>query len=167
MALLPRSKCLWILWLQSPSAVTLEPPKIKSISISTFSSSIWFQSFECWVLSQFFHSPLSPSSRGSLVPFHLLPLEWHYLPIWGCWYFSWQSWFLLVSHPAYHFTWYTLHKSYIIRVTIYNLDVFLSQFLTIVKMSSSVVFWLAYGFLRRQVRWFGIPVTLRTFYSLL
>ena len=26
--------------------------------------------FECWVLSQFFHSPLSPSSRGSLVPLH-------------------------------------------------------------------------------------------------
>ena len=27
---LPRSKCLLILWLQSPSAVILEPPKIKS-----------------------------------------------------------------------------------------------------------------------------------------
>ena len=29
--------------------------------------------FECWVLSQLFHSPLSPSSRGSLVPLHFLP----------------------------------------------------------------------------------------------
>ena len=29
-AFLPRSKCLLISWLQSPSAVTLEPPKIKS-----------------------------------------------------------------------------------------------------------------------------------------
>ena len=27
---LPRSKCLLISWLQSPSAVVLEPPKIKS-----------------------------------------------------------------------------------------------------------------------------------------
>ena len=27
---LPRSKCLLISWLQSPSAVILEPPKIKS-----------------------------------------------------------------------------------------------------------------------------------------
>ena len=30
--------------------------------------------FECWVLSQLFHSPLSPSSRGSLVPLHFLIL---------------------------------------------------------------------------------------------
>ena len=31
---LPRSKCLWISWLQSPSAVILEPPKIKSLTVS-------------------------------------------------------------------------------------------------------------------------------------
>ena len=31
---LPRSKCLLISWLQSPSAVTLEPPKIKSVTVS-------------------------------------------------------------------------------------------------------------------------------------
>ena len=30
----------------------------------------WSYFFECWVLSQFFHSPLSLSSRGSLVPLH-------------------------------------------------------------------------------------------------
>ena len=34
---LPRSKCLLILWLQSPSAVILEPPKIKSDTVSTVS----------------------------------------------------------------------------------------------------------------------------------
>ena len=37
---LPRSKCLLISWLQSPSAVILEPPKIKSHTITTVSSSI-------------------------------------------------------------------------------------------------------------------------------
>ena len=31
---LPRSKCLLISWLQSPSAVILEPPKIKSLTVS-------------------------------------------------------------------------------------------------------------------------------------
>ena len=31
---LPRSKCLLILWLQSPSAVILEPKKIKSVTVS-------------------------------------------------------------------------------------------------------------------------------------
>ena len=34
---LPRSKCLLISWLQSPSAVMLEPKKIKSDSVSTVS----------------------------------------------------------------------------------------------------------------------------------
>ena len=38
---LPRSKCLLISWLQSPSAVILEPPKIKSDTVSTVSPSGW------------------------------------------------------------------------------------------------------------------------------
>ena len=33
-AFLPRSKCLLLLWLQSPSAVILEPKKIKSVTVS-------------------------------------------------------------------------------------------------------------------------------------
>ena len=37
---LPSSKCLLISWLQSPSAVILEPPKIKSATVSTASPSI-------------------------------------------------------------------------------------------------------------------------------
>ena len=39
-AFLPRSKHLLISWLQSPSAVILEPKKIKSVTASTFSPSI-------------------------------------------------------------------------------------------------------------------------------
>ena len=39
-AFLPRSKCLLISWLQSPSVVILEPPKIKSVTISIVSPSI-------------------------------------------------------------------------------------------------------------------------------
>ena len=39
-AFLPRGKCLLISWLQSPSAVILEPPKIKSDTVSTVSPSI-------------------------------------------------------------------------------------------------------------------------------
>ena len=37
---LPRSKRLLISWLQSPSEVILEPPKIKSDTVSTVSQSI-------------------------------------------------------------------------------------------------------------------------------
>ena len=39
-AFLPRSKCLLISWLQSPSAVILEPKKIKSLTVSIASPSI-------------------------------------------------------------------------------------------------------------------------------
>ena len=39
-AFLPRSKHLLISWLQSPSAVILEPQKIKSTTVSTVSPSI-------------------------------------------------------------------------------------------------------------------------------
>ena len=73
----PRGKCLLIAWLQSPSAVILEPEKIKSVTVFIVSPSIFhkgmgpdvmiFVFLEYWVLIQLFHSPLSLSSRGSLV----------------------------------------------------------------------------------------------------
>ena len=79
-AFLPRSKSLLISWLPSPSAVVLEPEKIKSVTVCIFSPSICYEVMgpnaiflvvECWVLSQLFHS----SSRGFLVP--LLFLCWN------------------------------------------------------------------------------------------
>ena len=79
---LPRSKRLLISWLQSPSAVILEPRKIKSDTVSTVAPSISHEVmgpdamifvFWIWALSQLFHSPLSLSSRGFLVPLHFLP----------------------------------------------------------------------------------------------
>ena len=78
-AFLPRSKRLLISWLQSPSAVILEPWKIKS---DTLSPSICHEVmgldamilvFWMLIFSQCFHSPLWLSSRGSLVPLHFLP----------------------------------------------------------------------------------------------
>ena len=79
---LPRSKCVLISWLQSPSAVILEPKKIKSATVSTVSLSICHEVMGpdamilvFWMLNfkPIFHSPLSLSSRGSLVPLHFLP----------------------------------------------------------------------------------------------
>ena len=40
---LPRSKRILISWLQSPSALILEPPKIKSDTVSTVSPSISYE----------------------------------------------------------------------------------------------------------------------------
>ena len=42
-AFLPRSKCLLLSWLQSPSAVILEPKKIKSVTVSSVSPSVWHE----------------------------------------------------------------------------------------------------------------------------
>ena len=41
--LLPRSKRLLISWLQSPSAMILEPKKIKSVTVSIVSPSIYHE----------------------------------------------------------------------------------------------------------------------------
>ena len=81
---LPMSKHLLISWLQSPSAVILEPKKRKSDTVPIVSPIYlpWSDGIGCHdlsflysrVLSQLFHSPLSPSSRGSLVPLCFLPL---------------------------------------------------------------------------------------------
>ena len=119
-AFLRRSKHFLISWLQSLSTVILEHKEIKSVTASTFSLSICHEVigldaiilfFECWVLSQLFHFPLWPSSRGSWVPLYFLPLELYCLHILGCWYFSQKSRFQFVIHPARHFTWCTLHGS--------------------------------------------------------
>ena len=76
---LPRSKRLLISWLQSPSAVILEPRKIKSASFSIYFP--WSDGTRCHDLSflnveleaNFFTLLFSLSSRGSLVLPHFLP----------------------------------------------------------------------------------------------
>ena len=123
-AFLPRSKHLSISWLQSASAVILEPKKIKSFTVSIVSPSIchavmglnammsvfWMLSFKPAFSLSFFTFIKKLFSSSSL--------RWCHLHIWGYWYFSWQSWFQLVLHPAWHFTQCTLHICSISRVTI-------------------------------------------------
>ena len=64
-AFLARSKHLLFSWLQSPSAVILESPKMKSVTFSLFPHLFamkgwvrmpWSSFFECLVLNQLFHS---------------------------------------------------------------------------------------------------------------
>ena len=66
------------------------------------------------------------------------------------------------SSPACH----TMNSAYKLnkQVTIYILDVLLSLFgISCCSMCSSVSSCPAYGFHRRQVRWSGIPISLRIF----
>ena len=117
-AFFPKSKCLLISWLQSPSVVILEPKKIKSVIVCTFSLSVCHEVmgpdgmmfiFECCFKPAFSPSCFTPIKRffssSSLSAIRVI------LSTWGCWYFSLQSWFQLVLHPAQDFTWYTLHRT--------------------------------------------------------
>ena len=73
---LQKSKRLLISWLQSPSAVILKPPKINSLTVSTVSPSLCHEVMgpdAMIFVFLLFHSPLSLSSRGFLVPLHFLP----------------------------------------------------------------------------------------------
>ena len=83
-AFLPRSKCLLISWLQSPSIVNLEPRKRKCHCFHFFPIYLpWsdgtgchdLKFSECWVLTLLFHSHLSPSLRGFLA-LRFLSLGW-------------------------------------------------------------------------------------------
>ena len=93
---LPRSKCLLISWLQSPSAVTLEPPKIRSATVSTLchevmgSDIIWYLSFSLrltsfsMVVSRSFHVAANS----------LMKKEWNKLP-----YCYFNSYYLNIKIP--------------------------------------------------------------------
>ena len=87
-----RSKCLLISWPRSAAQeILLLFPLL--FALMWWDQMTWSLFFECWISSQLFHSPLSSSSKGSLVTLYFLPLEWYHLHIWGCWYFFQQSWF--------------------------------------------------------------------------
>ena len=118
-AFLPRSKHLLIPWLQSLFAAILEPKKIKSVIVSIVSPSVCHEVMGpdamilvLWMLSCFkpafsffsstFIKRLFSSSSLSIV-------GWYHLQMWGYWYFFLQSWFQLVRHPAWHFTWCSPH----------------------------------------------------------
>ena len=122
-----------------------------------------------WMLSfkPTFHSPLSP--RGSLV-LHFLPWGWCHLHIWGDWYFSRQILIpVCVSYsPAFlmMYSAYKLNKQgdniqpWPTPFPIWNQCVVPCPVLTVASQP-------AYRFLKRQVRWSGIPISLRIFHSLL
>ena len=89
----------------------LLPSIFPSIRVFCNESALCIRWPKYWGWSHYFQSPLLPSSRGSLVSVHFLPLRRYHLHIWGYWYFSQQSWFQLVLHPTQRLAWCTLHTS--------------------------------------------------------
>ena len=177
-ALFPRSKCLLISWLQLPLAVILESKKIKSVTVSIFYHSICHEVmgpdamifiFECWVLSQLFHSPLSPSSRSSFSSSLLSAIR-----VVLSAYLKLFIFLPAVLIPA----WATSSLEFRMMCSAYKLnkqgDSIQPWYIPFPVWSSllfclvlTVASWPAYMFLRRQVRWSGIPISGRIFHNLL
>ena len=119
-AFLPKSKCLLISWLQSPSAVILEPKKLRSVTVSIVSPSIcqgvmgpYAMIFVFWMLSQLFTLLVKVTVKPSTLSSYLksweggLPGSFH--PQYNTHAFqpirtpSWQFlFFLLCNRFTYH-----------------------------------------------------------------
>ena len=119
---LPRGKHLLISWLQSPSAVILEPKKIKSLTASTFYPSICHEVmgldamiFIFWMLS--FKQTFSLSSFTFIKWKRLFSSSsLSAIRVVSSAYLRWLIFLLAIlipacAHPAQHFTWCTLHVS--------------------------------------------------------
>ena len=86
---------------------------------------------------------------------------------WDSWYFSWKSWFQLVLHPVLNCM---MYSSYKLNKQGDNIQLWRTPFLiwnqSVVPCPVlTIAFWRAYRFLRKQVRWSGIPISWRIFYS--
>ena len=173
---LPRSKRILILWLQSPSAVILEPKKIKSLT-SIVSPSIYHvmgpdaMIFVFWMLSfkptfsfssfifikRLFSSLLSAMSVVSPACLRLLI----FLPA-----------ILIPAYASSGPAFLMMYSAYKLNKQGDNIQPWPTPF-PIWKQSVvpcpvlTVASWPAYRFLRRQVRWSDIPISFRIFHSLL
>ena len=173
-AFLPRSKCLLISRLQSPSTVILEPERIKSVTVSIASPSVchkvmgpldamilvfWMLSFKPTVsLSSFtftkrlFSSSLLSAIRVVSSAYLRLSIFLLEILILAC---ASSSPEFLMMYSAYNLNkqgdniepWHTLFP-------FWNQSVVPCPVLTVAS-------WPAYWFLRRQVRWSGVPISWR------
>ena len=176
---LPRSKHLLISWLQSPSAVILKPPKIKSVPLSTVSPSIchevmgpdamilvfWMLSFKpTFSLSSFtftkrFFSSFSLSAIRVMLSASLRLLI--FLPTIVILVCTSSSPEILMMYSACK-----LNKQGD------NIQPWRTPFLiwkqsVVPCLVLTVASWPAYRFLKRQVRWSSIPISLRILQNLL
>ena len=123
---------------------------------------------ECWALNQLFHS-LSLSLRGFLVPIHfvIMVVSSAYLRL-----FILLSAILIPASTSSSLAFHMMHSAYKLNKQgdniqpwwtpspILNKSVVAGPVLTVAS-------WPAYRFLRGQVSWSGIPITLRIFHSVL
>ena len=174
--LLPRGKHLLISWLQSPSALILEPPKIKSATVSTVSPHLfamkWWQVIVYWILS---FKPTCALSSFSFIKRLFSSSSLSAIRVVSSAYLRLLIFFLAILIPAcasYSPAFLMMYSAYKLNkqsdnihpwcapFPIWNPSVVPCPFLTVAS-------WPAYRFLKRQVKWSGFPISLRIFHSLL
>ena len=167
-AFLPRSKCLLILWLQTPSAVILECKKIKVChcfpiclpwSDGTGCHDLSF--FECWVLLSF-KSAFSLSSFSFIKrPFSssllsvIRVVSCAYLRLWIL-----LSAILIPACASSSLAFHMMYSAYKLTKQGDNIQPWHTPFPIWIQsivpcLVLTVASWPAYRFLRRQVRWSG------------
>ena len=119
--------------------------------------------FWMWSFKPGFHSPLSPSSRGSLVPLQFLPLE--------CIIYISEV-VIFPGNLDFSPALCMMYSAYKLNNQGDNIQPWCTPF-PILNQSTvpcpvlTVASWPAHRFLRRQVRWSSIPISLRVFHNLL
>ena len=176
---LPRSKCLLISWPKSPSALVLEAQKIKSATVSTVCPSICHEVIGpdamilvFWVLS---FKPTFPLSFFTFIErlFHSSSLS--AIRVVSSAYLKLLIFLLTIlvpacasSSPAFlmMYSAYKLNKQgdniqfWHTPFPIWNQSVVPCLVLTVAS-------WSTHRFLKRQVRWSGVPISFRIFHRLL
>ena len=178
-ALLPRSKHLLILWLQSPLAVILELKYIKSVTVSIVSPSICHEVMEPDAITFIFWTlRFKPASSLSLFTLIKRLVRSSLLAAMRVVSSAYLKLLILLpgilipacdsSSLVFHMMYsaYKLNKQgdsiqpWCTPFPILNQSFVPSLFLTVASCPT-------YRFIRRQVRWSGIPISLRIFHSLL
>ena len=176
---LPSSKRLLISWLQSPSAVILEPRKIKSATVSTVSPSICHEVIGpdamilvFWMLSS---KPTFSLSSFTFIKRLFSSFSLSAIRVVSSAYLRLFIFLSAILIPACAFSspaFLTMYSSYKLNkqgdnmqpwhtpFPIWNQSVVLCPVLTVASRPE-------YRFLKRQVRWPGIPISFRIFHSLL
>ena len=178
---LPRSKHLLISWLQSPSAVIWQPKKIKSVTVSMFSPSVFHEVMgpDAIILVFFFFWMLSFKPTFSLSSFTFIKKLFSSSSLLATRVVSSAYLRLLIfvpailipscasSSPAFH----VLYSAYKLNKPGDNVQLWCTPFSiwnqSVPCLVLTVSSWLTYRFLRGQVSWSSIPISLRIFHSLL
>ena len=177
-AFLPRSKRFLISWLQSPCAMILEPPKIKSLTVSIVSPSICHEVMgpDAMILV-FWMLTFKPTFSFSSFTFitRLFSSSLFAIKVVLSAYLRWLLFFLAVLIPASassSLAFHMMYSAYKLNKQGNNIQPWFTPFpiwdQSVVPCPVlTVASWPAYRILRRQVRWSGIPISLRIFHSLL